>query len=97
MNIQPTIHSLSLVLTPKTGLHGSGDFVLWGCDLFEVKDQEALRRIHLEWIEEKLKNGKPIREDRWTESIAVGGEAFVKEIKRGLGAKAVGRIQKSIN
>lgn len=60
-------------------------------DLVGVKDQEALRKIHQEWIEEKLKNGNPFREDKWTESIAVGGKAFVKEIQRCLGAKAVGR------
>jgi putative transposase len=60
-------------------------------DLVEVKNQEELRRIHLEWIEGKLKNGNPFREDQWTESIAVGGEAFVKEIRDGLGFKAVGR------
>ena len=28
-------------------------------DLVEVKDQEALRKIHLEWVEEKLNNGNP--------------------------------------
>ena len=60
-------------------------------DLVEMKNQEALRKIHLDWIEEKLKNGNPFREDQWTESIAVGGEAFIKEIRDGLGFKALSR------
>ena len=60
-------------------------------DLVEVKNQEALRKIHQEWIEEKLSDGRPSREEQWKESIAVGGEEFVKEIQSGLGAKAVGR------
>lgn len=58
----------------------------------EVNDREALRKNHLEWIGEKLKDGNPFREDQWTESIAVGGEAFVKEIQGNLGAKAIGRV-----
>jgi len=37
-----------------------------------------------EWIEEKLKNGDPFREDRWTESLAVGGEGFVKEVRENI-------------
>lgn len=60
-------------------------------DLVEVNDRDALRKIHLEWLDEKLNDGNPFREDHWTESIAVGGETFVQEIQRGLGAKAVGR------
>jgi len=60
-------------------------------DLVEVKDQEALRKNHLEWVVEKLNNGNTSREDHWTDSIAVGGETFVQEIQRGLGAKAIGR------
>ena len=31
------------------------------------------------------------RESKWTESIAVGDESFVKETKDNLGAKAIGR------
>ena len=43
-------------------------------DLAEVKSQGDLKQVYKEWIEEKLKNGDPFREDRWTESLAVGGE-----------------------
>ena len=32
----------------------------------------------------------PFREDRWTESLAVGGEDFVKEIRDALGVRAIG-------
>jgi putative transposase len=59
--------------------------------LVEAKNQGDLKQIHKERIEEKLKNGNPYREDKWTESVAVGGEEFVKEIKDGL-VKVLGRL-----
>jgi len=60
-------------------------------DLAEVKSQQDLKQVHKEWIEEKLKNGDPFREDRWTESLAVGGEGFAKEVRDELGIRAIGR------
>jgi putative transposase len=60
-------------------------------DLVEVKSHQELRQAHKEWIEEKLKNGNPFREDQWTESLAVGGERFVEEIRDKLGFRAIGR------
>ena len=44
------------------------------------------------WVEEALR-GKSHheREPRWTESIAVGSEGFVRETKEKLGIKAMGR------
>ena len=60
-------------------------------DLVEVKSHQELRQAHKEWIEEKLKNGDTFREDQWTESLAVGGEEFVKEIQDKLGFRAIGR------
>jgi hypothetical protein len=38
-----------------------------------------------------LAKGNPFREDQWTESLAVGGEDFVKEIRDALGVRAIGR------
>ena len=35
-------------------------------DLVEAKNQEDLKQIHQERIEEKLSNGNPFREDQWT-------------------------------
>ena len=41
-------------------------------------------------IDEGLAKGNPFREDRWTESLAVG-EGFVKEVRDELGIRATGR------
>ena len=60
-------------------------------DLVEAKNQEDLKQIHQEWMEEKLINGNPFREDQWTETRAAGGEGFVKEIRDDLGVRALGR------
>ena len=59
--------------------------------LVEAKGREDLKKIHQEWIEEKLNNGNPFREDQWTETIAVGRMEFVNEIRDDLGSRALGR------
>ncbi len=43
------------------------------------------------WIEESLGGDNSLRDGRWTESVAVGGEAFVTVTKETLGVKGEGR------
>ena len=43
------------------------------------------------WVDESLQKGSRCREAKWTESIAVGSDAFVKATKEKLGFKARGR------
>ena len=43
------------------------------------------------WIDEALKKGWHRREQKWTESIAVGSESFVNSTKELLGADGIGR------
>lgn len=59
--------------------------------MVEAKSQEELKKKHKEWIEEKLVNGNHFREEKWTESDALGREEFVKSIKEELGVKVLGR------
>jgi putative transposase len=47
--------------------------------------------VHKDWVEEYLGDGKNIRDDRWTKSIAVGSKGFVEYVKTALGALAKGR------
>jgi len=49
---------------------------------------EAYRRW---WVEESVREGSHFREDKWTESLAVGSEAFVTATKEELGFKAKAR------
>jgi putative transposase len=60
-------------------------------DLFQVSNLEDLRKAHREWVEDRLDNGNPFREDLWNESVAVGDIKFTEEMKDRLGAKAQGR------
>jgi putative transposase len=56
---------------------------------FETYDQ--LRAAHGSWVDETLKDGHGVREDKWSESIAVGSEEFVERTKEGLGVRAKAR------
>jgi putative transposase len=54
------------------------------------------QKAHRGWIEEAIDQSKTKRESHWTESIAVGSHAFVKEIKNKLAVKTVGRKMRDI-
>ena len=60
-------------------------------ELFHVRDTGELKEAYRGWVEETLERGGLERRPEWTESIAVGGEAFVRRIKEGLGIRAKGR------
>ena len=66
-------------------------------------DYERLRKLlgfdsydrviayHKGWVEDYLGNGKNIKDEKWTRSIAVGSKGFVDKVKSILGALALGR------
>jgi len=66
-------------------------------------DYERLRKLlgfdsydrvityHKRWVEDYLGNGKNIRDEKWTKSIAVGSRGFVDRLKSALGVLALGR------
>ena len=60
-------------------------------DLLNFRSMDDLAAAYRGWIEESLKEGSHFRDEKWTESIAVGSETFVKETKEKLGFKARGR------
>ncbi len=58
------------------------------CGFAEVADfQEA----HRQWVGEALSAGMGVRDDRWSEAIAVGSLTFVEKVKSELGIKALHR------
>jgi putative transposase len=59
--------------------------------LVGYQNYNSFRESHLEWVNESLASSNNIRDSRWTRSIAVGSEQFVKRIKAGLSTKALGR------
>jgi len=60
-------------------------------DLLDIRSMEGLKRSYREWVEESLARQGQGREPRWTQSIAVGSEAFVEKTKAELGITAIGR------
>ncbi len=55
------------------------------------KTYEEFRVSHEEWLNEALVNDRNCRQSKWTESVAVGSEAFSLGIKEILGVRALGR------
>ena len=59
--------------------------------LFCVLDVIDFASIHRKWVEEALAGERHKRQSRWTESVAVGDESFVKDLKDGLIGRVRGR------
>jgi len=51
----------------------------------------SFQETHRELVNESLATGKNIRQNQWTESIAVGSKSFIETIKEKLGILANGR------
>jgi REP-associated tyrosine transposase len=59
--------------------------------LLGASSYEQLKGSHKGWVVEYLTNGKKVREDEWTDSIAVGSRPFAEKVKALLGFRAKGR------
>jgi hypothetical protein len=51
-------------------------------------DIKQFQKAHLEWVEAGSSGEMARRDDRWSESIAVGSERFVERVKNELGFNA---------
>jgi putative transposase len=51
-------------------------------------DIREFQKVHREWVEAASSGDAVARDDRWSESIAVGSESFVEQVKVALGFKA---------
>ena len=60
-------------------------------ELAMLKDIASLKESHTVWIRGMVPSINKGREDKWSTSIAVGGEKFVSTIKELLGVKGMGR------
>jgi putative transposase len=57
-------------------------------DACGIRSTEALREAHRQWVNEALAADSAGREERWSESVAVGSAAYVETVKRELDLKA---------
>jgi putative transposase len=56
-----------------------------------LESYEQVKSYHKKWVEELLQNGKNLRDDKWSKSIAVGGQAFIEAMKSKLDGLVMGR------
>jgi len=54
-------------------------------------NRETLIQTYSQVLDETIRNNSLRRQEAWTESIAVGDEAFISETKRRLASKGIGR------
>ena len=57
-------------------------------ELSGLGDLRDFQTAHRQWIEKGLENGMAVRDDHWSESIAVGNRAFIDQVKNELGFRA---------
>lgn len=60
-------------------------------ELLGLKSNALLKQHYKGWIEEALRNGKNVRQSKWTKSVAVGNKSFVERVKVDMGALAIGK------
>ena len=60
-------------------------------ELLNFRGMDDLAEAYRRWVDESLSAGDHYRDGKWTESVAVGTEAFVMATKEKLGVKATGR------
>ncbi len=63
--------------------------------LLGFESYDEVMNYQKRWVEEYLYNGNNKRDDRWTKSIAVGNEGFVRRLKSLMGINAIGRKSNS--
>jgi len=60
-------------------------------ELLNIDHYQTFQQLHRQWIEEELQHDQLHRDPSWSESIAVGSEAFVKKTKELLRSRAHSR------
>jgi len=60
-------------------------------ELLGFNSYEHVKTAHKQWVESCLSDGDNFRDGKWTESIAVGSEPFIQNVKVLMGGMALGR------
>jgi putative transposase len=61
-------------------------------NLLQFSSVDHLKAAHMNWISDTLSSNNSIRQEKWTQSIAVGSRGFLETIKERLNSKARGRM-----
>ncbi len=66
-------------------------------EIVGIQDIETLQQQHLQWLNNELLNLNAEKDINWSESLAVGSESFVDEVRALLGYKARKRKNAAID
>ena len=59
--------------------------------LLGFENYDDLKDAHYKWVESAIQTDNRDKENKWTQSIAVGSKAFIEKMKGALGYRARGR------
>ena len=59
--------------------------------LLDFENYDDLKDTHSRWVDSEIQNDSRNKENKWTQSIAVGSKTFIEEMKKALGYRAKGR------
>jgi len=60
-------------------------------ELLGFETYDDLKDAHHKWVDSAIQTDNSDKENRWTQSIAVGSKTFIEKMKESLGFKANGR------
>lgn len=60
-------------------------------DLLGFENYDDLKDAHYKWMDSAMQTDNSDKENKWTQSIAVGSKTFVEKMKEALGFRATGR------
>ena len=60
-------------------------------DLLGFENYDDLKDAHYKWVDSAMQTDNSDKENKWTQSIAVGSKTFIEKIKEALGFRAAGR------
>lgn len=66
-------------------------------ELLDFDSLEYFKTSHSKWLDEALQIDNHDRDSKWSQSIAVGSEGFVKKIRQELGLRAIHRKANQIS
>ncbi len=55
------------------------------------RDLSVLNYAHSRWVDSEIQTNNTDKENKWTQSIAVGSKTFIETMKEALGFRAMGR------
>ena len=59
--------------------------------LLGFENYDDLKDAHSRWVDSEMPTDNRDKENKWTQSIAVGSKTFIEKMKKTLGYRATGR------